>query len=259
MKHILLFFFLYTISVCSQHTVKATFIKDTTLTVQSLVEINNFGTQYHIQHNTFYKTENTKSTNYSNVQLGEITSANAFNPLKLNLFYSDFNTVIVLDNRLSEIFKIDFNTTKPYKSVSHISTGNDNTIWIFNQDTQQLELYDYKTNTVRAKTLPIQSRLLDIKSNFNYCWLLTENYLYKYSYFGSTVSKIENKGFTALEEDNGNLILQKENSLFYHKKNTNDFQKLEIPNLLISQFLLTNETLYIYHSKILSKFQLKTE
>src|SRR5690606_38794399 len=120
---------------------------------------------------------------YNNFQLGDITSVNTFNPLKINVFYRDFNTVVVLNNSLTEIFKIDFNTIQPYKNVTHISSGFDNTLWIFNQDTQNLELYDYKTNTARAKTLPIKGSVLDLKSNHDTCWLLTKNHLYVYNYF----------------------------------------------------------------------------
>ncbi|MFD2542450.1 hypothetical protein ACFSSB_08975 [Lacinutrix gracilariae] len=259
MKYILLYLVCFTVSVTAQNTIQTTFIKDTTYTKQHIVDIDNFGIHYYIDQNVFYKKNNTQTSNYSNIQLGEISSANTFNPLKINLFYKDFNTVIILDNRLAEIFKIDFNTTTPYKSASHISTGNDNTIWLFNQDTQQLELYDYKANKTRATTLPVQSRILDLKSNFNFCWLLTENHLYKYNYFGSLTQKIKNEGFTQIEEDNGNLVLKKENTLYYLKKNTEQFAKVEIPNLLINQFLLTNQTLYLYQPKTLSKFQLKNK
>ncbi|MDO6596255.1 hypothetical protein Q4512_04965 [Oceanihabitans sp. 2_MG-2023] len=253
----ILFCILLTISAFGQETIDISLLKKIDLTDRTIIDIDNFDTQYYLNNHIFYKKDADKTINYSNVQLGEITSANAFNPLKINVFYKDFNTAIILDNRLAEIFRIDFNTTKPYKSVSQITTGNDNTLWIFNQDTQQLEVYDYKTNKTKATTLPIQSSVLDLKSNFNFCWLLTEKYLYKYNYFGSLTQKIKNEGFTNIEEDNGNLILKKENTLYFLKKNTEDIIKVKTPNLLINQFLLTNETLYIYHEKILSKFQLK--
>ncbi|WP_452231068.1 hypothetical protein [Lacinutrix sp. MEBiC02404] len=255
----ILFYFLISVSVFGQEPIAAIFQLKTELPSRTIIAIDNFGTQYDLDHNILYKKDTENTISYSNVQLGEITSANAFNPLKINVFYKDFNTAIILDNRLAEIFKIDFNTTKPYKSVSQISTGNDNTLWIFNQDTQQLEVYDYKINKTRATMLPVQSTILDLKSNFNFCWLLTENYLYKYNYFGSLTQKIKNEGFTNIEEDNGNLILKKENSLYFLQKNTDQFLEIKIPNLLINQFLLTNETLYICHEKTLSKFQLKTK
>ncbi|MBQ0788207.1 MAG: hypothetical protein KBT69_11940 [Oceanihabitans sp.] len=253
----ILFCFLVSISAFGQKSIDAIFLQKTEFPITTIVAMDNFGTQYHLDYDILYKKEPENTTSYSNVQLGEITSANAFNPLKINVFYKDFNTAIILDNRLAEIFKIDFNTTKPYKSVSLISTGNDNTLWLFNQNTQQLEVYDYKINKTRATTLPVQSTVLDLKSNFNFCWLLTENYLYKYNYFGSLTQKIKNEGFTAIEEDNGNLVLKKENSLYFLQKNTEQFLEIKIPNLLINQFLLTNETLYICQEKTLSKFQLK--
>ena len=173
------------------------------------------------------------------------------------MFYKDFNTVIILDNRLAEIFKIDFNTLSEYKNVTHVSTGHDNTLWLFNQDTQQLELYDYKSHTTRAKTLPVQSDVLDLKSNYNTCWLLTKNYLYVYNYFGSLLSKMKNDGFIQLSENNDDLFLKKENGLFYLKQGESIPVPVETSNLLINQFSATNETLYIYDSKFLYEYHLK--
>ena len=257
MKQLIYFAALFSLSVSAQKNIETTFIKDSILKVQHIVAIDNFETYYYISDNILYKKNGTKHINYSNVQLGEIYSADAFNPLKINLFYKDFNTAIILDNRLAEIFKIDFNTLVPYKNISHISTGNDNSIWLFNQDTQQLELYNYKTNKVRAHTLPVQSNVLDLESNYNFCWLLTETHLFKYNYFGSLLYKIKNDGYTALHEANGDLVLKKDNALYYLAKESAEIQKIETSNLLINQFLLTNETLYIYEDETLNKFQLK--
>lgn len=248
---------LFVTTLYSQDSLQTIYNTQTPLEVSKIVGIDNFGTQYYINNTIFYKKDATNTSNYSNVQLGEITSVNTYNPLKLIVFYQDFNTVIILDNRLAEIFRIDFNILQPYKNVSHVSLGNDNTIWIFNQDLQQLQLYDYKAKTVRANTLPVVSNVLDIASNYNYCWLLTENYLYKYSYFGSLLYKIKNEGFDAIEENNNNILIQKDNQLLFLNNKTEIITPLIIPELLIKQFLVTTETLYIYDSKILHKLQLK--
>ena len=124
-------------------------------------------------------------------------------------------------------------------------------------DNQQLELYDYKNNSTRAQSLPIQSNVLDLKSNYNYCWLLTNDYIYKYNYFGSLVSKTKNNGFTAITENNGTVFLKKENTLFRLQKESNNIVPINISNLLINQFFVTNETLYIYDSKNLFEYQIK--
>src|SRR5690606_39608233 len=88
----------------------------------TLIGIDNFGTVYFIKKNTLYKIEDNKNYSYSNVQFGKITSANSFNPLKIPVFYEDFNAAYILDNRFAEILKIDFNTMEYYKNVSLLST-----------------------------------------------------------------------------------------------------------------------------------------
>ena len=257
MKFTIYILFVFSVSIFAQDDIETSFVKKTELKVDDIIAIDNFGTAYFISNNVFHKKDATKTVTYNNLQLGNINSANAFNPLKINLFYKDFNTVIILDNRLAEIFKIDFNALSEYKNVSHVSTGHDNTIWIFNQDFQKLELFDYKTRTIRAQTVPVQSAVLDLKSNYNSCWLLTENYLYNYNYFGSLIKKIKNNGYTSLVESNENIIIKKDNLLFYLKKNSENSLPIKIPNLLINQFFVTNETLYIYDNETLQQFQLK--
>lgn len=258
-KLVILFLFLSANGV-AQNTVKATLTDSTTLDAKSIFGVDTFGTLYYTtDDNTFNKKTKDTTITYTNYQLNEITTANAFNPLKINLFYQDFNTVVILDNRLAEVFKIDFNTTQPYKNVSFVSTGFDNTIWIFNQDLQQLELYDYKTNTMRLKTVPIQSKVLDLKSDYNNCYLLTEDYLYSYNYFGSLIAKHPNSGFESLAFSKAHLVLKKENNLFLLSKNSDEIKPITPTNLLINQFLVTNETLYIYHDEILRQYQLKPE
>ena len=259
MRYLIFIFFFISISTNSQEIIDATFTGSTDLEIDEIVSIDNFETFYYLQNNTLYKeSKDGTSINYSNYQLGEITTANAFNPLKINVFYQDFNLVVILDNRLAEIFKIDFNTVQPYKNVNFVSTGFDNTLWVFNVDFQQLELYDYKTNKTRFSAVPVQSLVLDLESDYNYCWLLTENYLYQYNYFGSMISKIENTGFTELSKSNGHLILKKEDTLYFKHKKKEDIIPINLPKLLINQFLLTNETLYIYDLEKLHKYQLKT-
>ena len=243
----------------AQTSITANLVSSRPFKADSIIAIDNFESLYYILDNTFYKQTQNCKLNYTNVQLGTITSANTFNPLRINLFYRDFNTIIILDNRLAEIFKIDFNTKEPYKNISHVSTGFNNNIWIFNQDALQLELYDYKANTTGAVALPIQSPVLDLKSNYNYCWLLTEDYLYTYTYTGSLLSKIKNEGFTAMGIINETLITQKGNQLYYLANGQSQFQILNLPQLLIKQFLLTNQTLYIYDKETLSQFHLKIE
>ncbi|WP_298536883.1 hypothetical protein [uncultured Algibacter sp.] len=257
MKYLLYIVFLSGALLQAQEAVQAIFVKTVKLKGETIIAFDNFRAPYFKKDNVFYTNNVSGNLTYNNLQLGELSSVDTFNPLKINLFYKDFNTAVILDNRLAEIYKIDFNTTTPYLNVSFISTGHDNTIWIFNQDLQRLELFDYKTRSSRAQTVPIQSKVLDLKSDFNYCWLLTEKYIYTYNYFGRLIRKIGNSGYTCIGQNNENLILKKDNSLFYLQRNSDIINKIETPNLLINGFFVTNETLYIYNDETLQQFQLK--
>lgn len=260
MKYVSYFLLFLPLSIMLQAPIKTSLIKRSPFKADSFISKNNFETIYYIEDNALL--EQTKERKfmdlgYSNFQLGNITSANTFNPLKINLFYKDFNTAVILDNRLSEIFKIEFNNQTPYKNVSHISTGHDNTLWVFNQDTQQLELFDYKTNSTRTQTLPIEGEILDLKSNYNTCFLLTKDYLYMYNYVGSLLKKIKHDGFTSFVESNNNVLFKKDNTLSYYDSKTDIISPIKLPNLLIKQFSVTNETLYIYDNETLHEYQLK--
>ena len=251
------FIFLFSISALSQNKPSIVHHTKTPLNSDRLIEIDNFNTSYILRENMLIKINESEDYSYSNVQLNEITSVNAFNPLKINVFYKAFNSAIILDNRLAEIIKIDFNVIDPFRSVTHISTGNDNTIWLYNQNTQQIELFDYKSNKSRIVTLPNEGDALDLESNFNFCWLLTTEYIYVYNYAGSLIDKFPNEGYTDIEEKNGNLFFVNVDQLLFRPKNSSKIEALEIPKLLINHFLVTNETLYIYTDEMLHKFQLK--
>jgi len=260
MRHITYVFFIISFYCFAQEGIKIQLIDSMSLKAASVFGIDTFETIYYAdEKQSFYKKSIDTTISYANFQLGKITSANVFNPLKINLFYQDFNTVVILDNRLAEILKIDFNTLQEYRNISLVSTGYDNTIWLFNQDFQHLELYDYINNKTRVKTVPIQSQALDLKSDYNYCYLLTENYLYVYNYFGSLISKIENNGFTEMAFSKANLILKKDITLYLLQKNSTDLKAIDTTNLLINQFSVTNETLYIYGDETLRRYQLKSQ
>lgn len=206
---------------------------------------------------TFLKISRDTTITYANFQLGKIETVNTFNPLKINLFYRDFNTAIILDNRLAEIQRIDFNTLQPYRNVTFISTGSDNNLWLYNQDLQVLELYDYRFNSTRIKTVPISDVILDMKSDYNYCYLLTEDHLYIYTYFGNLETKLPNNGYEKMAFSESNLVLKGDANYYYYDRQNKTIIPIEGNYLLINQFLVTNQTLYLYRDHFLYRYQLK--
>ena len=260
MIRLLVTFFLGVFSVFGQDTIVPVLQKTEAVKAELIGGYDKFDNFYYTtSNNNFIKLSNGKETTFSNVQLGTIESIDIFNPLKINLFYRDLNSFIILDNRMADVFIIDFNQLQPFRNVTHLSTGPDNTVWIFNTDSQQLELYDYKQNRSRFRSVPINGKVLDLKSNFNFCWLLTQNYMYQYNYLGSMISKIPNSGYEKISLSKENLIVLKQGKLFLMDKELQNIQPIKLPNLLIKQFFATTETLYIYDGEILHHYQLKLD
>lgn len=74
---------------------------------------------------------------YSNSNLGNISFVDASNPLRILVFYEDFNTILFLNNKLSptvEPFSLD---NIGYSNVSCACSSSQNGFWIFDSQNMQ--------------------------------------------------------------------------------------------------------------------------
>ena len=239
-----------------QKSLSTRFIQSTPYSWDYFAGMDQFESLYYLKSNALLKQNGETLQSFSDLNKGEISSVSTFNPLKLVVFHKDFNSITLLDNRLAELVSVHFNALSPLRTVSHISYGNDSTIWLFDTNTLQLELFDYNSADIRVRTVPLQSEILALDSDYIYCWVLLENELHCYNYMGSLISKLPNIGFTDLKLWNGILFLKKKNKLFYKPINNDVILALDLPKILLKQFFVTNETLYIYDEEFLHHYQL---
>ena len=121
MKNLIVLLFLSTLSITFGQNQKLLVSKLNHIPVNTdqFLGYDQFSFYYSIKDNTLSKTKEDESFQYKNPSLGKITKVNFQNPLKIVLFYEDFNTAILLDNQLNESQKINFSesTTPDRKSV----------------------------------------------------------------------------------------------------------------------------------------------
>lgn len=227
------------------------------------VGIDNFKSIYFIKDRVLNKRGEDGSFIFNALQLGRITSVDIINPLKVVVFFQDTNTVVLLDNKLNEIERISFNNLRDFINVSSATNAGNNSLWIFNMDTQQLEIYNYRSKMQIVVSQPFPGKLLSQASNFNYCFTLTPQKLRAFNVYGSLLNDIPNEGYEKIVQQNENLLALKENTLFYipdfAKRNgetLNETVKLELPEVTIKDLQLTNDFLYIYDGKDLHTFTL---
>ena len=194
---------------------------------------------------------------YNNINLGELYKIDLFNPLQIKLFYKDQNSIVILDNKLSEIKKINFNYSDPLINVVAFSSANENNIWVFDEISMRLKKYNYIKDSFEKIDIPIEGEVKSLKGNYNYCWLLTNKHLYKFNYTGSLLYKIQINEMDSFNFYKNNLIFVSNNNLFLFDESDNRLEKISHKKLLIKDFFVINETLYIYDEDFLKQFEIK--
>lgn len=227
------------------------------------VGFDNYKNNYFIKDRVLNKLGPDGSFVFNDLQLGRITSVDLINPLKVVLFYQDTNIVVFLDNKLNEIQRINFNNLPDFMNVSTATNAGNNNLWLFNVDTQQLELYNYTSKLQTVVSQPFPGKLISQASNFNYCFTLTEKKLRAFNIYGSILNEVDADGYEKIIQQNENLVALKENSLYFipdfaqkNKETPKETVKLKLPEFTIKDLQLTNDFLYIYDGKNLHTFKL---
>jgi hypothetical protein len=197
---------------------KAKFISTQKIDIDFFVGFDGMGNLYYIKNNVFYMKNEKESWQYKNVSLGKPTKIDIQNPLKIMLFYENFNTVIMLDNQLNETHKINFSEKEV--PIVAIATGNasQNRLWIYNSLTQQIGLFDYLKNTFQSITTSFQGNIKYYESDFNtFQWIDGDLNWYYCDVFGKIISLGKVAEFDQIQvignqiiifSKNGKLILQ---------------------------------------------------
>jgi hypothetical protein len=241
------------------------FVSSTEFNATTLVGVDTYKNVYSIKDMVLYKKGPDGSFTFNDFQLGNLSSADIINPLKIVLFYEDTNTVLLLDNKLNLIERIQFNNLPEFINISNATNAGNSTLWIFNVDSQQLELYNYITNLKTVLSQPFAGKLISQASNFNYCYILTENKLRKFNRYGSLISEFPMVGYEKIIHSHKNTIALKENRLFLLVNDplNRENQIITPINIAISEnkikdLYLTEDFLYIYDGKNLHTFSYKS-
>jgi hypothetical protein len=236
-------------------------LKQLPLTAQSYIGTDVYNNNYFIEEMAFYKKGPDGDFVFKDFSLGVIDKIDIINPLKIMLFYQQTNTVIFLDNRLNEVERISFNALQEFVNISSAGNAGNNRIWLYNIDSQQLELFDYRLERKLQTSLPIEGNLVAMASNFNYCYLLFEDKLITYNVYGSFLSEVSIDNGDFITQNDEDVWVVKNNEIFrYAEPGLNSptkpskAKKISLPEITVKQLHLTQDFLYIYDGKTLHQF-----
>jgi len=239
-----------------QEELEVKLLKSVPLNADTFVGVNMFDELYYIKNSVLIKQEKSELHSYQNNLYGSLNSVDILNSFAAILFYKNFNTVIQLDRRLGEVSKIDFNQSNSFNSVSQVATASNKRLWVFNSDTQQLQVYNPKQDFVEASSQSIQESIVAIYSNYNFCWILTKTRLLQYNVYGNELNRYALEGYEAFVCYKDYFILKKNNQLYSLAVEDESPKLIAHPEILIKDFSVTNETLYLYSGNKLFSFKI---
>jgi len=232
------------------------FVSKTQLNADTFIGIDSYNDTFYIKEQVLYKKTENNLFNFKEFQLGNIQSVDIVNPMNILVYYADFNTVVLLDNKLTEIERINFNNFSEFINTSTATLAANTSLWIFNIDSQQLESYNYRSKNKVLVSQPINGEVLSQASNYNFCFVLTKEKMRAYNIYGSLIAEINNDGFQRIVQLNENLVALKDNELYYIDKETQEITKIKSPEINIKDLQLTQDFLYIYDGNQVHTFTL---
>lgn len=222
-----------------------------------------FGYYYQIKNNVFSKIKRREVFEYKNVSLGKITKVDLQNPLKIVLFYEDFNTVVLLDNQLNKITEINFSLNNIPIVVSGIGMSTQNQLWIYNALNQQIGLFDYLKNEYKTVSTPLTETIKYYQTDFNtFYWIDKKNNWFSCDIFGKTTALGKVPEFDSIEIINNHQYFFSKANLLYFKDitdtNSSGFSEIEILEKTFDKFYYKDQILSIFTAKQIVNYKIVT-
>jgi hypothetical protein len=165
---------------------------------------------------------------------GKLYAIDASNPLKVLLFYKDFNTIVVLDRFLNIRNSIDLRQSGIFQ-VSTVATSFDNNIWLYDELEGKIKKID--DNGALLLESPDFRVVYEVPPQLNS--IVDHNrYLYAYDssrglllmdYYGASKNLLAFKGWSQLQPMANGLVAINNNGLIYYEPGKLDTQEQPLP------------------------------
>jgi hypothetical protein len=236
----------------------ATLVSTQSISGSTFVGIDVLSNLYYLENNVFFKKNKSQLWQYKNLSLGKITKIDLQNPLKIVLFYEDFNSVILLDNQLNEIQKINFSNENNSIIAVAIGIAAQNKLWIFDSSSQKLGLYNYLNRDFKFITTSIPGNFKHYESDFNtFQWIDDNLNWFTCTIYGKITSLRKVADFDKIQILNSELLLfSKGEHLYFQDFKLNTIEEIQNVNKSFGFFTFKDQILSIFTNQQIKNYKI---
>jgi hypothetical protein len=247
-----------TISFCQTEKIDAVKMESIDIQVDVFIGLDGLGSSYFIKDNIFLKRKNNQTFEYKNLSLGKISKVDIQNPLKIVLFYENFNTVILLDNQLNEIQKIAFLENEDTVIAVASGMASQNRLWIYDMITQKIGLFDYSNNTFLPVTASFEGNLKYYESDFNrFQWIDTNLNWNSCDIFGKITTQGKVNDFDQIQVvSEQTVIFSKDQKLFLQDLKKNSITPITTVENSFKNFCYKDQILSIFTESGITNYKI---
>lgn len=222
----------------------------------SKVTIDDFGNAYVISKNEILKYNATGdlTKSFSTKRYGNIDFVDVTNPLKILVYYKDFQQILFLDNQLTESSSMISLEALGLEQTSLVCTSANNSFWLYNKQNNSLLRYGEKSqvlvkieNLKRVLDVDIKPNFMREKSNYLYLNCPNEGILV-FDIYGSFLKTIPIKNIVEFDVQNKNVFYFEKNMLKEYSSVTFNTTQKQFPDSLI-------KTVYWQHNRFYKVYQ----
>ncbi len=228
------------------------------LEADDFIGVDGFGNCFYTKNNIVFKKVDSDVLQYQNLALGKVTKVDILNPLKVILFYKEFNSIVVLDNQMNEIQRVDFSKLDNTVVASAVGISGQNKIWVYNSMNQQIGLYDLTNNSYQNLGIPIKEELLYYQSDFNYFhWVDGQHKWNTCTIFGRVFSNGSIDEIEAIQLlDINKVLFAKNNRMYVNDLKQNKVYEIEIVEKSFKKFYYKDQILSIFTDKGITNYKI---
>lgn len=245
---ILLFIVFNSIGNCQSQTIVATKINQITIEADIFLGFDAFGGVYYLKNDVFSLYKDSISLEYKNVSMGKITHIDIQNPLKLVLFYENFNSIVLLDNQLNELQRINLTEINSPIVASAVGLASQNRLWIYNNLNQELGFFDFLKNSFQTVSPPLTGVIQFYSTDFNaFQWIDENSNWYSCDVFGKIT-------FLGTIPDFDHIQLISNQTVIFSKSGLVNYFDVEKNKIYPIENIKKSSTNFYYKDQILSIF-----